>query len=69
MHASLRTLVRVAREVAYGVDSLHALMHGTRPAVPPYPPPSVFSSMPAARRTSMSCRCLAGTGTGADAGR
>jgi hypothetical protein len=43
MRAQLATLIRVCREVAYGIDSMSAVYHGRRPSVPPYPPPSVFS--------------------------
>jgi hypothetical protein len=37
------TVVRVCREVAFGVDALNAVRHGRRPSVPPYLPPSLFS--------------------------
>jgi len=43
MRAPLSSLIRVLREIAYGIDSMHALMHGSQPAVPPYPPPSLFN--------------------------
>ncbi|EST38964.1 hypothetical protein N566_04595 [Streptomycetaceae bacterium MP113-05] len=44
MRASWTTMLRLCREVAYGIDSMTAVRHGSQPGVPPYPPPSLFSS-------------------------
>lgn len=44
MRVSWTYIIRVCREVAYGIDSVSAIRHGQRPAVPPYPPPSLFSA-------------------------
>lgn len=41
MRAPVPSFVRVMREIAYGINAMHALMHGSRPPVPPYPPPSL----------------------------
>lgn len=42
MRASWSTMLRVCREVAYGIDSMTAIRHGRQPGVPPYLPPSLF---------------------------
>lgn len=44
MRAPWTTVIRVCREVAYGIDAMSALTHGKQPSVPPYLPPSVFSA-------------------------
>ncbi|MDT0381763.1 hypothetical protein RM572_23670 [Streptomyces sp. DSM 42041] len=44
MRASWTTVVRLCREVAYGIDAVTAVRHGRQPGVPPYPPPSLFSA-------------------------
>lgn len=44
MRASWTTMLRVCREVAYGIDSMSAIQHGRKPGVPPYLPPSLFSA-------------------------
>jgi hypothetical protein len=43
MRASWTTVLRLCREVAYGIDSVTAVRHGRPPGVPPYPPPSLFN--------------------------
>lgn len=44
MRASWTALLRVCREVAYGINAITVIRHGKQPGVPPYPPPSVFST-------------------------
>lgn len=43
MRAPLMTVIRVAKEVAYGVDTMSAVYHGRRPAAPPYPKVAVHT--------------------------
>lgn len=43
MRAPFAAAVKFLREAAYGIDTMSAVMHGSRPSVPPYPPPIVFS--------------------------
>jgi hypothetical protein len=43
MRASWTTVLRLCREVAYGIDAVTAVRHGRPPGVPPYPPPSLFA--------------------------
>lgn len=57
MRASWSAVLRMCREVAYGIDSATAIRHGRQPGVPPYPPPSLFSvptvrAIPPARSSS-----------------
>lgn len=61
MRASWSTMLRVCREVAYGIDAMSAIRHGRKPGVPPYLPPSLFSA-PGVMRTH-------GAGTRPPAGR
>ena len=69
MRAFWRTVVRVAREVAYGVNALHAMQHRAPPVVPPYPPPVLFSTPPAQRQAPpCKCTCAADTETDTEAG-
>jgi hypothetical protein len=44
MRASWTSMLRVCREVAYGIDSMTAIRHGRQPGVPPYLPPSLFNA-------------------------
>ncbi|MGW7354834.1 hypothetical protein [Streptomyces sp. NPDC054784] len=39
MRAPLMSVIRVCREVAYGIDTMHAITHGKRPSAPPYAVP------------------------------
>ncbi|AXK33592.1 hypothetical protein DVA86_13960 [Streptomyces armeniacus] len=36
MRAPLMSVIRVCREVAYGIDTMNAITHGKRPSAPPY---------------------------------
>lgn len=53
MRASWTTMVRVCREVAYGIDSMNAVWHGKRPSAPPYLSPSA-RNIPMSPPTSQS---------------
>ncbi|MCF6524993.1 hypothetical protein [Streptomyces sp. JJ36] len=44
MRAPWYGMLRVCREVAYGIGAMSAVMRGQQPGVPPYPPPSVFTT-------------------------
>lgn len=35
---ALKRAGRLLRELAHGVHTMHAVMHGVRPPAPPYPP-------------------------------
>ncbi|OEU94781.1 hypothetical protein [Streptomyces oceani] len=58
MRAPFYNVLRVCKEVAYGVNTMSAIRHGQRPSPPPYLPPSLLDSVTVPAPDSVGTRQL-----------